>query len=124
VHQLWTVRYFEESTALPSEQNAPTERLLRELLPVHEVRTVLVPHDCVDGFGAAYWARPEAYLDPAVQAGTSWMALLPQDVLDRGTKRLRRDLATGVWDAEHGHLRSMASYDAGYRLAVAGDPSV
>jgi len=73
--------------------------MLRALLPVREVRTVLVPRDCVDGFGAAFWARPEAYLDPAVQAGTSWMALLPADVLARGTEHLRNDLESGAWDA-------------------------
>ncbi|MGI3782856.1 MAG: class I SAM-dependent methyltransferase [Janthinobacterium lividum] len=123
VHQLWAVRYFEETTALPSERNAPTEQLLRALLPVREVQTVMVPRDCVDGFGAAFWGRPEAYLDPAVQAGTSWMALLPASVLERGTERLRRDLESGVWDAEHGHLRSRDTYDVGYRLAVAEEPT-
>lgn len=123
VHQFWAVDYFEETKALPSERNAPTELLLRTLLPVQEVQTVLVPHDCVDGFGAAFWARPEAYLDPAVQAGTSWMALLPATVLARGTERLRRDLETGAWDAKHGHLRSMEAYDAGYRLVVAEEPT-
>lgn len=121
VHQFWAVDYFEETKELPSEQNAPSERLLRALLPVREVQTVLVPRDCVDGFGAAFWARPEAYLDPAVQAGTSWMALLPAAVLERGTDRLRGDLASGAWDARHGHLRSMDTYDAGYRLAIAED---
>jgi SAM-dependent methyltransferase len=122
VHQLWAVDYFEETKALPSEQNAPTEDLLRALLPVREVQTVLVPRDCVDGFGAAFWARPEAYLEPAVQAGTSWMALLPPAVLERGTERLRRDLSSGAWDAKHGHLRSLDAYDAGYRLVVAEEP--
>jgi SAM-dependent methyltransferase len=119
VHRFWAVDYFEETKTLPSEQNAPTEDLLRELLPVREVRTVLVPRDCVDGFGAAFWARPEAYLEPAVQAGTSWLALLPAAVLARGTERLRNDLASGAWDARHGHLRSLDAYDAGYRLVVA-----
>jgi SAM-dependent methyltransferase len=119
VHRFWAVDYFEEARDLPSEQNAPDEDLLRSLLPVREVQTVLIPRDCVDGFGAAFWARPEAYLDPAVQAGTSWMALLPAVVLERGTDRLRRDLESGAWDARHGHLRSMDSYDAGYRLAIA-----
>ena len=121
VHQFWALDYFEEAKALPSEQNAPSERLLRALLPVREVQRVPVPRDCVDGFGAAYWARPEAYLDPAVQAGMSWMALLPAAVLQRGTDRLRGDLESGAWDAEHGHLRSMDFYDAGYRLAIAED---
>jgi SAM-dependent methyltransferase len=124
VHQFWAVDYFEETKALPSEQNAPTERLLRALLPVREVQTVLVPRDCVDGFGAAFWARPEAYLDPAVQAGTSWTALLAPTVLERGTARLRRDLESGAWDARHGHLRSMETYDAGYRLVIAQEATI
>ena len=68
---------------------------------------------------AAYWARPEAYLDPAVQAGMSWLALLPAGARRRGTDRLRRDLASGAWNRRHGHLRTQASYDGGYRLAVA-----
>ena len=123
VHRFWALDYFEEARELPSERNAPSEQLLRALLPVREVQTVLVPRDCVDGFGAAFWARPEAYLDPTVQAGMSWMALLPPDVLGRGTDRLRRDLASGAWDAAHGHLRSMDTYDAGYRLAIAVPPA-
>ena len=55
------------------------------MLDVHDVRPVLVPADCVDGFGAAFWCRPEAYTDPAVQAGMSWLAQLPADdlALDR-----------------------------------------
>jgi SAM-dependent methyltransferase len=122
VHGFWALEYFEEAKELPSERDAPGEPLLRRLLPVREVQRVLVPRDCVDGFGAAFWARPEAYLDPVVQAGMSWMALLPEAVRARGTERLRRDLASGAWDAEHGHLRSTGTYDAGYRLAVAEDP--
>lgn len=122
VHQFWAVDYFEEARELPSEQNAPSERLIRTLLPVRETQTLLVPNDCVDGFGAGFWARPEAYLDPAVQAGTSWMALLPAAVLERGTERLRRDLESGAWDAKHGHLRTMDSFDAGYRVAIAESP--
>jgi SAM-dependent methyltransferase len=121
VHQFWAVDYFEEAKELPSELNAPSERLLRELLPVREVQSVLVPRDCVDGFGTAFWARPEAYLDPAVQAGTSWMALLPPAVLRRGSDQLRRDLESGAWDARHGQLRSMDTFDAGYRLVIAED---
>jgi SAM-dependent methyltransferase len=121
VHQFWALDYFEEAKELPSEKNAPSEQLMRALLRVREVQTVPIPRDCVDGFGAAFWARPEAYLDPAVQAGMSWMALLPAAVLKRGTDQLRRDLKSGTWDAQHGHLRWSDNYDAGYRLAIADD---
>lgn len=120
VHRFWGVHYFHEAKDLPSERNAPSEALLRDHLQVREVRPVLVPNDCIDGFGAAFWARPERYLEPEVQAGMSWMALLPPAVRERGTGRLAADLASGEWDRRFGHLRSADSYDAGYRLAVAG----
>jgi hypothetical protein len=119
VHRFWALEYFEDAKLLPSEQNAPSESLLRAHLPVREVHTVPVPRDCVDGFGAAFWARPERYLDPTVQAGMSWIALLSPEARRRGTERLADDLASGAWDRAHGHLRRQETWDAGYRLAVA-----
>ena len=47
---------------------------------------------------------------------------VPAAVLERGTDRLRCDLAWGARDVKHGHLRSMDTYDAGYRLANAEAP--
>jgi SAM-dependent methyltransferase len=119
VHEFWALEYFPESIDVPSEQNAPGEDVIRQALPVREIRPVLVPRDCVDGFGAAFWARPEAYLDPDVQAGMSWLALLPEDALKRGSERLADDLASGAWERRFGHLRRLDSYDAGYRIAIA-----
>ena len=84
------------------------------------VEPVPVPCDCVDGFAACYWSRPEAYVDPDVQAGISCLAMLEPDVLARGTAQLRADLASGAWDARHGHLRTLFELDVGYRLIVAG----
>lgn len=118
-HGFWALDYFPEARELPSEVSPPDERLLRAHLEVREVRTLLVPHDCVDGFGAAFWSRPEAYLDPEVQAGMSWLALLPDEARTRGSQRLRDDLASGEWERRHGHLRSEQTFDAGYRLAIA-----
>lgn len=119
VHRFWAIEYFEDAKALPSERNAPSESLLRTHLSVRDVQVVPVPHDCLDGFGAAFWARPERYLDPAVQAGMSWIALLSPEARRRGTQRLADDLESGEWDRKHGHLRRQASWDAGYRLAIA-----
>lgn len=118
-HHFWGLDYFPEALALPSETNPPDEQLLREHLDVHAVHEVLVTHDCLDGFGAAFWARPEAYLDRDVQDGMSWLALLPADVRERGTRQLEADLASGEWDRRHGHLREQATFDAGYRIAIA-----
>ena len=118
-HEFWALDYFPEALDIPSEQDPPGEALLRRALPVREVRTVLVPHDCTDGFGAAFWGRPEAYLDPEVQAGMSWLALLSPDARERGSARLGADLASGAWDRRHGHLRRLPTYDGGYRIALA-----
>lgn len=118
-HAFWALEYFPEALHLPTERNPPNERFLRTYLDVQEVRPVLVPADCKDGFGAAFWARPEAYLDPNVQAGMSWLAMLSAGARRAGTERLRQDLETGEWDRRHGHLRRQLTYDAGYRTAVA-----
>jgi SAM-dependent methyltransferase len=115
----WALDYFPEALEVPSEQDPPGEEAIRAALPVQQVRPVLVPHDCIDGFGAAFWARPEAYLDPQVQAGMSWLALLTPEARRRGTDRLASDLASGAWDRRHGHLRHLPTWDAGYRIAIA-----
>ena len=83
-----------------------------------DVETVPVPRDCTDGFTGAYWARPEAYLDPAVRAGMSAIRSMDPAVVDAGIERLRADLDSGAWDARHGHLRTMTELDLGYRLLV------
>lgn len=120
-HSFWALDYWPEAMELPSEQVAVGEARMRALFDVRDVRVVPVPWDCVDGFGAAFWRRPEEYLRPEVQAGTSWLALLPRDVLRHGADRLAEDLRTGAWDDRHGHLRAHAEYDWGYRIAIAGD---
>lgn len=118
-HRFWGLEYFEAARDLPFEKDAPGEELLRACLNVREVRPALVPIDCTDGFGTAFWARPERYLEPDVQNGMSWIACLPPDVRARGTAKLAEDLASGAWDRRFGHLRAMNLYDGGYRIAVA-----
>ena len=118
-HTFWAIGYFPTALSLPTEIDPPGEQFLRDHLHVIEVKKVLVPHDCTDGFGTAFWARPEAYLDPEVQAGTSWLAMLPKHERQRGTARLRADLSSGEWDRRHGHLREQDVFDGGYRIAVA-----
>ena len=78
-HSFWALEYFPEALDVPTDKNPPGDDVICRALRVREIRPVLVPHDCVDGFGAAFWARPEAYLDPDVQAGMSWLALLPPE---------------------------------------------
>jgi SAM-dependent methyltransferase len=119
--EFWLVSdYFPEIRALDTSRDAHASAGIAQVLDVQRVEPVPVPSDCVDGFAACYWNRPEAYIDADVQAGISCLALLDPDVLARGTRRLRADLASGAWDARHGHLRALTELDVGYRLIVAG----
>lgn len=112
--------YFPSVWDRASEQEAPTVAMVGEHLDVHRAEIIMIPGDCTDGFGCAYWNRPEAHLDPVVLDGMSWTSQLAPEVLAEGVERLRDDLETGRWDARHGHLRSMTEADYGYRLVIAG----
>ncbi|MBI2167952.1 MAG: class I SAM-dependent methyltransferase [Actinobacteria bacterium] len=120
-HSFWLVAdYVPEWSALPTERTAPGVAAVAPRLNVRSVEVVPVPADCQDGFGGAYWNRPEMYLEPEVHAGISSLAQLPAEVLARMAKGLRRDLESGAWDARYGALRAQTQIDLGYRLVIAG----
>ena len=115
----WFSEAFAEALDSPSERAAPGPAQVAEVLRVVDVVAVPVPFDCVDGFGGAFWGRPEAYLDPEVQAAQSWLARLAPHDRARLVGRLEDDLTSGRWDARHGHLRRLDQLDVGYRIVVA-----
>lgn len=116
--EFWLLDYFPEVRTAPWEVNAPTPEWLGQHLQIAEIRQLMVPVDCTDGFSGAYWGRPEHYLRPEVQAGMSMLARLDADVLRSGTRRLADELDSGLWDAKYGHLRTQKSLDLGYRLVL------
>ena len=109
--------YLPAARKADAELAVPLDRLVR-LLDDPVIRPVPVPHDCADGFGAAFWRRPEAYLDPAVRAGMSLFAKADQSLLGPGLARLAADLASGRWQDEHADLLKAGELDLGYRLIV------
>ncbi|MFC5289205.1 class I SAM-dependent methyltransferase [Actinokineospora guangxiensis] len=116
--EFWLLReYFPEAAAFDDKRAIPVETIATRLGA--RVETVPVPHDCTDGFLAAYWRRPAAYLDPVVRAGASGLAQPGEEALRPGLARLRADLDSGAWQATHADLLTMAEYDGGYRLLVA-----
>ncbi|MBX3314060.1 MAG: class I SAM-dependent methyltransferase [Actinobacteria bacterium] len=121
VGSYWLVDdYFPEYADLESEHDAPSPELLARHLDVQRVETIPIPGDCVDGFGSAYWNRPEAHLDPTVRAGMSFMAQMDPATVDSNVARLAAELADGTWDAKYGHLRTQETIDLGLRLVVCG----
>lgn len=92
---------------------------LTDLLAGARIEPVLIPHDCVDGFTAAYWRRPEAYLDPRVRAGMSMFARLDESDLQPGLTQLKADLDTGRWHQRHADLLDLEELDLGYCVITA-----
>ena len=108
--------YFPGIVALDRERTPALSELERALGPL-QVEHVGIPHDCSDGFLAAYWRRPEAYLDAAMRNPISSFRDLPD--LDEGLRRLEADLRSGEWERRYGHVRGLAELDPGYRLVTA-----
>ncbi len=103
------------------DRDLPSPETIAELLGGGRVETVPVPADCTDGFYAAWWRRPAAYLEPAVRDAISGLARLAPEEVQPGIKRLSDDLASGEWQRRHAALLELDSYDGGCRLIVASD---
>ncbi|MFE9610845.1 methyltransferase domain-containing protein [Streptomyces sp. NPDC006012] len=118
-HRFWLLEeYLPEAAAFEDTRAVAVERLVT-LLGGARVETVPIPHDCTDGFLAAYWRRPEAYLDPDVRAGISLLAQTGEEILQPGLARLSDDLSSGRWQQRHADLLERETLDVGYRLLVA-----
>lgn len=110
-----TETYFPGITEL-DRSRSPSMAEVTDHLGDCSVDHIPIPHDCVDGFLAAFWRRPETYLDPHVRAGISGFAQLDQRAVAHGIERLEADLKSGAWERQFGHLRRLDALDAGYRL--------
>lgn len=110
--------YLPEPAAFDDTRAVAIDRLAT-LLGGARIETVPIPHDCTDGFGAAFWRRPDAYLDPKVRAGISMLAQTGEDALRPGLARLADDLSSGLWHERHADLLARETLDVGYRLLLA-----
>jgi SAM-dependent methyltransferase len=117
-HRPWLTDYLPELASLDEAQMPALSDYERWLGPV-QVTPLPVPHDCSDGFLYAYWRRPRAYLDPRLRSGSSSFWAIGGGA-ETGLRRLERDLETGEWQRRYAELVKLNSYDAGYRLVVAG----
>jgi len=86
------------------------------------IEAVPIHRDSPDHSLISFWAHPERVLDPAARAATSGFAREPAEVVERVVASVRAALASGAWDARHGHLRELDAADVGLRLIVARRP--
>jgi len=114
--ELWIVRDYLPELLGQHAARFPSIDRLRELLPHADVEVLTVARDCQDGFMAAFWAQPHAYLDPAIRAATSAWHDLPPAVIERALGQLREDLDTGDWQRHYQDLVTRPELDVGLRL--------
>jgi hypothetical protein len=116
---LWLNEYVPEVIATERDRFPAIDQVVQALGGDAEVLAVPIPIDCTDGFGEAYYARPEAFLAEDVRAAQSGLVLTDPGAVARGVARLADDLASGRWDERHGHLRHQAERVGAVRLIVA-----
>jgi SAM-dependent methyltransferase len=114
----WQHEYLHEGLILERPRFPAIDDIATALGGRTRVERIPTPGDCQDGFFEAFWRRPEALLDPDVRSAQSMWALLDPDVEQGIVERLSDALDSGVWDAEHGHLRERDSFDGALRLVI------
>lgn len=115
----WQPAYVPELFEVEAKRMPPLDRIAAALDGEVEVEVVPVPADCIDGFGQAFFARPERTLDPAVRRAMSAWSFVPDEVVERYVRELSADLESGAWDARWGAFRRRDSFDGGLRLVIA-----
>lgn len=81
------------------------------------IKKLPIPADCKDGFMAAYWRRPRAYLDENIRRGISTFYKLSN--ISTGLLRLENELNDGRWYKKYGDLLNLDFLDVGYRIITA-----
>ena len=118
----WMADYAPEMLAVERRRFPPIATLVEGLGGACEVHALAIPNDCTDGFSEAFYARPEAFLDPAVRRSQSAWSFVPGDVQARFVERLGADLSSGEWDRRHGHWRTQPGFEGSLRGVVNRPP--
>ena len=116
--RFWLADYAPELIAAERRRYPAIATVAAAIGRLTEVREVPIPIDCVDGFTEAYYARPEAFLDPHVRAAQSAWGFITPEATKRAVDRLRSDLTSGRWQQTYGHLLTQPQFTGSLRLLV------
>lgn len=122
LRSFWLADYLPEAVAIEESRFPAIDEITRVLAEGStdvRVDVVPVPFDCTDGFGEAFYGRPEAFLLPEVRGAMSSLHLTDPDAAARALERLTSDLADGTWDRAYGHLRTQPEWIGSMRLVTA-----
>lgn len=114
----WLNDYCPEVWDVEARRFPPLDSIADGLGGACRIEPVPVPADCTDGFAEAFFARPEAFLNPAVLRAQSAWGFVAPEVIARFQGELRASLASGDWDRAHGHWRQRPALDGAIRLVI------
>ncbi len=114
----WIMDYVPELLEVEARRMPAIERIAAAVGDTAEIRTVLIPNDCIDGFGQAFYGRPERMLDPEVRRAMSAWSFVPEASVEQFEHSLSADLASGAWDEKYGAFRELTEFDGGLRLVI------
>lgn len=115
----WLHDYAPEMIAVEARRYPAMATIAAALGGNVEIKPVPIPLNCADGFGEAYYGRPEAMLDPGARLANSAWSFVDPSVGERFVAELGRDLADGTWDRRYGALRTQPFFEGSLRLVVA-----
>ncbi|NLR97672.1 class I SAM-dependent methyltransferase [Rhizobium sp. P38BS-XIX] len=115
----WLHAYAPEMIAVEARRYPPMASIVEGLGGHAEVMPVPIPLNCIDGFGEAYYGRPERMLDPGARLANSAWSFVDPSIGERFVADLGRDLADGSWDRRYGDLRSQPFFEGSLRLVIA-----
>ncbi|WP_433370364.1 class I SAM-dependent methyltransferase [Actinoplanes sp. CA-142083] len=118
LERLWLAAYVPELVAAERRRYPAISTIAAAIGRSTEVIEVPIPIDCVDGFTEAYYARPDAFLDPRVRAAQSAWGFVTPEATHRAVENLRADLASGAWEHAYGHLRAQPQFLGSLRLLI------
>ena len=116
--RFWLNDYAPQAIQVEARRYPSMPRVVQALGGTVDVRSVAIPLDCRDGFNEAYYGRPEMLLEPAARQACSAWSFVDAAAVQRFEAELRRALASGAWDAQHGALRHQPSFEGSLVLIV------
>ena len=115
----WLHAYAPEMITVEARRYPSMAAIVEGLGGNAEVKPVPIPLNCVDGFGEAYYGRPERMLDPGARLANSAWSFVDPSIGERFVVELGRDLADGSWDRRYGELRTQPFFEGSLRLIIA-----
>jgi SAM-dependent methyltransferase len=118
VQRFWLNDYAPLVLAAEARRYPALDRIAAALGGRAEMLPVPIPLLCRDGFGEAYYGRPEYFLDDGARLANSAWSFVGAPTAAGYVAHLARDLDSGAWDERYRDLRRQPSYEGSLRLVV------